>query len=61
RPGCVVRPRHPLQRRGAAGAGPHRHRRGPLPHQQHEVGLRRRPGAGDAGAGRPGGIGGGRL
>ena len=61
RPGRVVRPRHPFQRRGAAGAGPHRHRRGPLPHQQHEVGLRRGPGAGDAGAGRPGGIGGGRL
>ena len=56
----VVRPRHPLQRRGAAGAGQDRHRRGPLPHLQHEALLRRRPDPGDAGAGRSRGTGRGR-
>lgn len=56
----VVRPRHPLQRRGAAGAGQNRHRRGSLPHQQHEALLRHRPDPGDAGAGRSRGTGRGR-
>ena len=61
RPGRLVCPWHSLQRRGATGAGPHRHRRGPLPHQQYEAGLRRGAGAGNAGAGRPGGTGRGRF
>ena len=39
----------------------HRHRRGPLPHQQHEARLGRRPGPGDAAPGRPRGPGRGRL
>ena len=34
--------------RGAAPSGGDRHRRGPLPHLQHEALLRRVPGAGDA-------------
>ena len=40
---CVVCPRHTLQRRGAAAAGPDRYRRGALPHQQHEARQRRGP------------------
>ena len=57
---CVVCPRHTLQRRGAAAAGPDRHRRGALPHQQHEARQRRGPHPGNAGPGCAGRTGGGR-
>ena len=48
----LVRPRHPLQRRGAARPRQDRHGRVPLPHFQHEALLRHRPHPRDAGAWR---------
>ena len=47
-PRRLVRPRHPLRRRGAGAAGRDRHRRGPLPHLQHAPRLGHRPGPRDA-------------
>ena len=48
----LVRPRHPLQRRGAARPRQDRHGRVPLPHFQHEALLWHRPHPRDAGAWR---------
>ena len=48
----LVRPRHPLQRRGAARPCQDRHGRAPLPHFQHEALLWHRPHPRDAGAWR---------